>query len=177
MDEQNGINILKVLLSQKNEITALKTMLKKYEFSAPGGVCPNCGGPGYHDLACRWAALIYPEFTESYKRQTGTTAIETLLIDDFLGNLEEPPTKKNKDDYFPCPKCNQGMDHYRNVGRDHYGVCLDCGVFFLIGTNLFSGWQDEAEPLWEENKIYLAQLQYLNPVDNIPGDAPFEIAF
>ena len=62
---------------------------------------------------------------------------------------------------FPCPKCWQEMDFYTNVGRDHYGVCLDCEAYFWLGENLFSSWRYETEADWKRNQTSLSQFIFV----------------
>jgi hypothetical protein len=83
---------------------------------------------------------------------------------DFLNIQADLPAEYEQNDhpiekYCPCPECGQEMDHYRNVGRDHFGVCLSCNVIFLVGSNLFSSWKEEDESTWADNKKYLSQFK------------------
>lgn len=72
-----------------DELLALKAQLKMIEFSSEKWqCCPVCGGNQHHDSACTLAALIYPDFAESYTRETGgDTAINAMLWQ--VNNVEE----------------------------------------------------------------------------------------
>jgi len=56
-----------------------------------------------------------------------------------------------------CPTCHNS-DGYVNVGKNHYGLCREHGVFWYIGYGLFSCWQDETEEHWQANRDLLAGM-------------------
>jgi ribosomal protein L37AE/L43A len=67
-----------------------------------------------------------------------------------------------KSNQFCCPECGNKKTEYRNVGRNHWFICDKCKVTWLEGSNLFSGWHDENEEVWEENKKYLNNFRTVN---------------
>lgn len=82
---------------------------------------------------------------------------------------------------FPCPQCKKESNHLRNVGRTHWGVCLDCKVTFVVGDNLLSNWRGENESIWEANATYLSQFEVVeyaapeSPLPTHPSDAKRKI--
>ncbi len=81
-----------------DEITALKFMLKKLQFVPENSnCCPVCGGQETHDSACALAALIHPEFTESYYRETGCTVIEVQVLQAELETRVEQANQRLQD--------------------------------------------------------------------------------
>ena len=60
-----------------------------------------------------------------------------------------------------CPKC--GYAGIVNVGRSHYGVCLEHELFWPIGSNLFSCWRDEPEFLHELCAALLKHFHQVKP--------------
>lgn len=65
-----------------------------------------------------------------------------------------------------CPKCGKN-DGYLNAGREHWFICHRHRVKWLVGTNLFSSWQEEDESTWRRNGQVLAGYREVRPVD--PG--------
>src|SRR5215467_2490340 len=67
------------------------------------------------------------------------------------------------DQYFGgCPKCGAGG--CLNVRKSHYGACGDHQVFWPIGYNLFSSWQEESPDIWRENESLLATFTEVQPI-------------
>jgi hypothetical protein len=52
-----------------------------------------------------------------------------------------------------------------NVGRDHWLICHEHKYGWWIGSNLFSGWREETEKQWEENKTLLST--YSEPSETV----------
>lgn len=71
--------------------------------------------------------------------------------------------KNRKHADSPCPVCWREMDHYRNVEKNHWGVCLHCKAIWLIGWNLYSSWKYEDHQTWEVNNAYLSQFKDVTP--------------
>ena len=64
-----------------------------------------------------------------------------------------------EDNYFGnCPVCN-GPGVYRNIGREHYFCCDAHRVFWHVGSNLFSSWQNETEEDWALNRKALSEYR------------------
>jgi len=60
--------------------------------------------------------------------------------------------------YFGCcpecckDSCDPKQDFiYCNIGRDHWFYCDKHQQAWIIGSNLFSGWREETEDVWEAN--------------------------
>lgn len=65
-------------------------------------------------------------------------------------------TTRGKSDYFGlCPVCSNDPN-ILNVGRDHFAVCHEHKVYWLVGSNLFSSWRDEDPEIWNINSRLLA---------------------
>lgn len=67
-------------------------------------------------------------------------------------------------EYFGgCPHCGSS-DGFLNFGRDHWGICHKHQVKWYIGSNLFSGWRDEAEEQWLRNTYRLSPYHQVEPI-------------
>lgn len=61
-----------------------------------------------------------------------------------------------------CPICGQ-TDGYLNIHRDHYFVCHQHKLRWLVGSNLFSTWRDEGPEVWQENNDLLSGYRMIEP--------------
>jgi hypothetical protein len=61
-----------------------------------------------------------------------------------------------------CPTCGQ-TDGYLNINRDHYFVCHEHKLRWLVGSNLFSTWRDEEPEVWQQNKALLSGYREIEP--------------
>lgn len=61
-----------------------------------------------------------------------------------------------------CPQC--GNAEYVNVFKSHYNICETHKVFWSIGYNLFSSWQQENEEIWQKNRELLQGLTQVEPI-------------
>jgi hypothetical protein len=76
--------------------------------------------------------------------EKGVAAVEPpLIVEDYFGG---------------CPVCGKNDGHL-NVGRDHYVYCSAHKKRSCYGSNLFSGWRDEDEPVWKRNWGILDQCE------------------
>jgi hypothetical protein len=57
-----------------------------------------------------------------------------------------------------CPKCAKECE-ILNVERSHFGVCREHKLFWEIGWNLLSSWEDETPEIWRKNSSFLAQCR------------------
>ena len=73
-----------------------------------------------------------------------------------------------------CPHCGHGHS-YLNVGRDHWSYCAEHKTKWCIGSNLFSGWQEETEEDWKRNEYRLAECMTVKPVYEIRTEDSFDI--
>ena len=77
------------------------------------------------------------------------------------------------DEYFGgCPECGKN-DGYLNVERVHVCLCDEHQVFWRIGENLFSSWQDETEEDWKQNEEKLRGYREVKPI-YAPAPQPTE---
>ncbi len=72
--------------------------------------------------------------------------------------------ESNDSPFGSCPECGRS-DGYRNVGREHWGLCVAHGTKWLFGSNLFSGWRDEGPDVWERNARELSAYRDVGPED------------
>jgi thermostable 8-oxoguanine DNA glycosylase len=54
-----------------------------------------------------------------------------------------------------CPVCRQSGE-LRNVGREHWAICVRHRLKWHVGSNMFSAWRDEAPALWAKNDAVLS---------------------
>ncbi len=56
----------------------------------------------------------------------------------------------------PACACAEEFGHQcRNVGREHFATCETCGVYWHVGSNIFSSWQHELSELGEADATKL----------------------
>jgi hypothetical protein len=72
-------------------------------------------------------------------------------------------SRMDTDQFGACPVCRQGAHIMRDVGREHYAVCEADGVYWHIGSNLFSGWLFQTPAEKAENVAYLYGLEKVLP--------------
>lgn len=71
---------------------------------------------------------------------------------------------KVKDNYFGgCPECG-GNDGYLNVGRNHWYICHEHKTRWLLGSNLFSSWQEQSEEDWKRNAELISDYKNVEPI-------------
>jgi hypothetical protein len=59
-----------------------------------------------------------------------------------MSKLDSNAGTVKTDNYFGgCPQCVEGAGV--NVCKSHYGICETLKVYWPIGYNLFSSWQEE----------------------------------
>lgn len=74
----------------------------------------------------------------------------------------ESKLQKPDDPHGLCPECHAEPE-ILNVGRNHHGVCHTHKLYWLIGSNLFSGWRDEDPATWKSNELVLDTYKEANP--------------
>jgi len=52
----------------------------------------------------------------------------------------------------------------RNVGREHFHTCEKHGVYWHLGSNLFSGWQRQTEEDWDLSREKLKEMTLVSEV-------------
>jgi len=59
-----------------------------------------------------------------------------------------------------CPMCaeSDGPSRVLNVGATHWAICETHRWKWRLGANLFSGWRNEHESLWQANAQRLEQF-------------------
>lgn len=65
-------------------------------------------------------------------------------------------------EFGECFICNAPGFKYVNIGRDHWFYCETCKTKWWEGSNIFSGWRDENEEIWEKNKEKLKNYKEKN---------------
>jgi len=68
------------------------------------------------------------------------------------------------DEYFGgCPCCGK-TDGYFNLRRNHFFVCHEHRVKWIVGENLFSSWRQETPDDWERNAKRFSEYADVEPV-------------
>jgi hypothetical protein len=50
-------------------------------------------------------------------------------------------------------RCRPGHEtRLFNIGRAHFVACDACRTYVWVGSNLMSGWRQESEEVWQQNK-------------------------
>ena len=91
-----------------------------------------------------------------------------------MSNVVESPSEPvvTTEYYFGgCPHCGN-QDGFLNDGPDHWIVCDRHKVKWYVGSNLFSGWQEEGEETRQRNRFKLAEYMEVRAIrPNDPGPA------
>lgn len=64
--------------------------------------------------------------------------------------------------YGRCPTCHE-PGSILDVGRVHFGVCEEHSVYWPVGENLFSGWQDQTPAEREANATLIRAFRRVVP--------------
>ncbi len=62
-----------------------------------------------------------------------------------------------------CPDCGQ-TDGYVNAGPDHWFICVEHGLKWCAGSNIFSGWRDEDDEARAYSFDLLRRLRAVAPL-------------
>lgn len=54
-----------------------------------------------------------------------------------------------------CPRCGR-VSGYVNLARDHWAYCDLHRYAWCFGSNLFSGWREESDAIWQRNAAFLS---------------------
>lgn len=94
-------------------------------------------------------------------------------MSDFIRHLRNPAVRSaferaaplpKVDNYFGgCPHCGR-TDGYLNIRSDHWFICDAHRTKWLIGSNLFSDWRQEAEADWRTNADKLNGYREVEPL-------------
>jgi hypothetical protein len=114
------------------------------------------------ELSKSGAAINATIFSFSNKVEFGgENRIQANWVNSFTrSDIAGPVTTDN---YFGgCPQCGKG--EYVNVFKSHFNVCGTHKVFWSIGYNLFSTWQEENEEIWRKNDEMLSGFTEVYPI-------------
>ena len=67
--------------------------------------------------------------------------------------------------HFGACYCGNTGDCF-NVGRSHWYCCDKCKTVWYVGSNLFSGWREENQEIWDKNVKEHAQYEEIDPILN-----------
>lgn len=122
-----------------------------------------------------WKETSYPGTADAYLSGTRDWVCPDCVIridPDLAGFIQHPEGHKRRIRRLPdfsrgywgtCPEC--GTDgHFLNVGPDHWFICERHGLRWFGGANLFSGWREEGEEVWNRNRETLARFRELDPL-------------
>jgi len=78
----------------------------------------------------------------------------------MVSNNSETGMQTHDDNMMCCVRC--GVEcAFRNIGREHWGFCDPCRIKWCIGENLFSGWREQSDEVFEENWEFLKDFEDL----------------
>jgi hypothetical protein len=128
---------------------------------------PNSDHQRFAADAIGWLSLVRPDQSLTVQKwlwnggdvAAGESPLDALaqILNERGTAVFEPPLIVT--DYFGgCPVCGTNDGHL-NVGRDHYVFCAAHKKRSCYGSNLFSGWRDEDEYVWERNWGILVQCE------------------
>ena len=84
-------------------------------------------------------------------------------------NLEPKKPRYAASQFGGCPHCGQ-HDGYLNIDREHWFRCDRHKTKWRFGSNLFSGWREEGEEVWQRNRFKLAEYMTVNPMPPVPEE-------
>lgn len=74
-----------------------------------------------------------------------------------------------------CKKCHSEGIHF-NIERLNMVACENCKTQWEIGSNLFSGWKNETEDIWNENTRKYGDYEMIEPIYyNVSGRILFRL--
>jgi hypothetical protein len=83
-------------------------------------------------------------------------------------NDNERPARR--DDHFGnCPECGR-TDGCLSIGSDHWYYCRVHQTKWRVGSNLFSGSENQSDDDWARNDATLSDCREVRPVFPIPTD-------
>lgn len=98
------------------------------------------------------------------KQKMRSGEIEGTYMEEELEQVLRSAEQDKVDSQFGgCTKCGL-HDGYRNVGPQHWFMCVERKVRWLGGTNLFSDWRQESQKDWNENEESLVEYETVVPV-------------
>jgi hypothetical protein len=80
------------------------------------------------------------------------------------------PEVKTSHYFGGCPQCGE-TDGFVNVGRAHWFTCDEHRTAWCIGSNLFSGWREETDEIWDKNAEKLKGYTVVEPIYPDPESA------
>ena len=87
-----------------------------------------------------------------------------------MTSVAEAKQEEIPDSHFGgCPQCGKS-DCVRNIGRDHWFCCDEHKTKWCVGSNLFSGWREENEKIWDKNSALLANYTQVQPIRSWPAE-------
>ena len=83
--------------------------------------------------------------------------------------LEPKKTRHAESQFGGCPHCGK-HDGYLNVEREHWFRCDRHKTKWRFGSNLFSGWREEGEEVWQRNRFKLAEYMTVDAMPPAPEE-------
>ena len=78
----------------------------------------------------------------------------------MVDKSSETGMQTHEDNMMCCVRCG-AQCACRNIGREHWGFCDTCRIKWCIGENLFSGWREQSDKVFEENRDFLKNFEDL----------------
>ena len=77
--------------------------------------------------------------------------------------LDSPETPRGDKSFASCPQCGN-WGYMVSVGRDYWYLCEVHKTRWLIGSNLFSGWQAQTEEEQAELMRLVVGYRVVEPI-------------
>lgn len=78
----------------------------------------------------------------------------------MVENSSESGMQAHEDNMTCCVRCGESCA-FRNIGRQHWFFCEICRIKWCAGENLFSGWREQTDEVFEENWTSLKDFEDL----------------
>ncbi len=78
-------------------------------------------------------------------------------------NVIPLPDVQHSDHMLSCPACGKN-NGYLNAGAQHWAICKEHKLKWLIGEHLFEGWENQTIAQYEATLILLKHYKEISPV-------------
>ena len=78
-------------------------------------------------------------------------------------NVIPMPSVNKSEHMLCCPICGKN-DGYMNAGAQHWAICREHKLKWLIGEHVFDGWENQTIAQFEATLILLKHYREISPV-------------
>ncbi len=93
---------------------------------------------------------------------------ENLMANNIDAEIVQFPLRQTGEYFGGCQEC-AGNDGYLNIGAEHWFYCERHKTKWSAGENIFSGWYEENNGIWNENQRLLSGFVVVEPLSYDPS--------